>query len=189
MDQLIDGLLGLSRISRAELVREHVDLSRMAREVGVRLRETNPSRQVELAVHDRLVAQGDACLLAAVVENLMGNAWKFTRKLVDARIEVGRMVRDGGSIFFVRDNGAGFDPAYAHKLFGAFQRLHGTAEFEGTGVGLATVARIVRRHGGEVWAEGKVGGGATFFFTLGLPESLGSPESMASQSPARIEGG
>jgi signal transduction histidine kinase len=183
MGQLIDGLLGLSRVSRAELAREQVDLSRMAREVGVRLRETNPSRQVELAVHDRLVAQGDACLLAAVLENLIGNAWKFTGRLVDARIEVGRMVRGSSSIFFVRDNGAGFDPAYAHKLFGVFQRLHSTAEFEGTGVGLATVARIIRRHGGEVWAEGKVDGGATFFFTLGPPES------MASQSPARIKGG
>jgi signal transduction histidine kinase len=165
MAQLIDGLLGLSRLTRAELAREKVDLTSLARQAVARFREAEPGRRVEVVVQEGLAAEGDPRLLAAVFENLLGNAWKFTKKSASARIEVGRM-EDGGETFFVRDNGAGFDQAYVHKLFGAFQRLHGADEFEGSGIGLATVQRIVRRHGGKIWAEGEVDRGATFFFTL-----------------------
>ncbi len=165
MTRLIDDLLELSRISRAEFQRQAVDLSETARAVIARLRRAAPQRQVDLVVPDRLLAEGDGNLLTIVFENLIGNAWKFTAKQPQARIEVG-VVGNGRRAYFVRDNGAGFDMAHAAKLFGMFQRLHSTAEFEGTGVGLATVQRIVRRHGGRIWAEGAVGCGATFFFTL-----------------------
>lgn len=166
MSQLIDGLLGLSRLTRGNLLREKVDLTQLAQVTGARLREANPERQVELTVHEGLVANGDASLLAATLDNLLGNAWKFTSKRAHPRVEFGRRMDDGHPVFFVRDNGAGFDQAYAHKLFGAFQRLHSSTEFDGSGIGLATVQRIVRRHGGRVWAEGAVGHGATFYFTL-----------------------
>jgi PAS domain S-box-containing protein len=166
MGHLIDGLLSLSRVSRAELRREHVNLTRVARAIGGRLQEADEQRDVELVVQEGLMVEGDANLLVAVMENLLGNAWKFTGRQPKARIEVGLTRKDGQSAYFVRDNGAGFDMAYAGKLFGAFQRLHGVAEFPGTGIGLATVQRIVRRHGGQVWAEGEDGRGATFFFTL-----------------------
>jgi PAS domain S-box-containing protein len=166
MALLIDDLLSLSRVSRAELRREPVNLTSMARRVAKRLRETDGNRDVTVVVHDGLAAEGDANLLAAVLENLLGNAWKFTSQRLDARIEVGLTSKGGRTAFFVRDNGAGFDMAYVGKLFGAFQRLHATTEFSGSGIGLATVHRIVRRHGGEIWAEGAVGRGATFFFTL-----------------------
>jgi PAS domain S-box-containing protein len=166
MGELIDGLLGLSRLSRGEIVRDKVDLTRIAQQSGARLREAHPQRQVELVVHDGLDTQGDARLLTAALDNLLGNSWKFTSKCDHARVEVGRRTEEGRAIFFVRDNGAGFEQAYAHKLFGVFQRLHPTTEFEGSGIGLATVQRIVRRHGGRVWAEGEVGRGATFYFTL-----------------------
>jgi PAS domain S-box-containing protein len=167
MARLIDDLLSLSRVSRAELHREKVNLTLVARTIGERLRETEPGREVEIVVEDGLLAEGDACLLAAVMENLLGNAWKFTGNQPRAHIRVGRASKDGQPAYFVRDNGAGFDMAHVGKLFGAFQRLHTTAEFPGTGIGLATVHRIVRRHGGQVWAEGRVGRGAEFFFTLG----------------------
>ncbi len=166
MSQLIDGLLGLSRLTRGELLREKVDLSQLAQLTGARLREANPGRQVELTVPEGLVANGDASLLAAALDNLLGNAWKFTSKCAHPRVEFGRRMDGSEPVFFVRDNGAGFDQAYAHKLFGAFQRLHSATEFDGSGIGLATVQRIVRRHGGRVWAEGEVGHGATFYFTL-----------------------
>jgi signal transduction histidine kinase len=165
MGRLIDGLLVLSRVTR-EIVREKVDLSELATDSGARLREAHPGRDVELVVHDGLVVLGDARLLAAALDNLLGNAWKFTGKCAHARIEVGEKREDGVRVFFVRDNGAGFDPAYADKLFRAFQRLHSVTEFEGTGIGLATVQRIVQRHGGWIRAEGEVGRGATFYFTL-----------------------
>ena len=166
MGQLIDGLLGLSQVTRSEIARAEVDLTRIARQSGARLREAHPQREVELQVDDGLVAMGDVRLLTAVFDNLLGNAWKFTGKCAHPRIEVGRRRQDGHDVFFVRDNGAGFEQAYVHKLFGAFQRLHGATEFEGSGIGLATVQRIVRRHGGGVWAEGEVGRGAMFSFTL-----------------------
>jgi light-regulated signal transduction histidine kinase (bacteriophytochrome) len=166
MSQLIDGLLDLARVSRGDLSWGQVDLATAARTIGARLRESAPMRDVELVVHDGLDVRGDARLLTAVLENLIGNAWKFTSKVPHARIEVGVRGADGERVFFVSDNGAGFQASYAHKLFGVFQRLHSVAEFEGTGIGLATVQRIVRRHGGRVWAEGEVGRGATFFFKV-----------------------
>jgi two-component system, NtrC family, sensor kinase len=167
MAELIDNLLSLSRITRSELAPEPLDLGAIARDVAERLRRRDPQRRVELVVADGLAAEGDARLLAVVFDNLLGNAWKFSGKRADARIEVGAAEVDGRRAFFVRDNGAGFDMAYGAKLFGVFQRLHSTAEFEGTGIGLATVQRIVHRHGGRIWAEGEVGRGACFFFTLG----------------------
>jgi two-component system NtrC family sensor kinase len=165
MTHLIDDLLGLSHVTRAELQRGPVDLSGIARAVAARLSRRFPEREVELVVVDRLLADGDGRLLTIVFENLIGNAWKFTSKQTQARIEVG-VIDDVRRTYFVRDNGAGFDMAYAAKLFGMFQRLHPAAEFDGTGIGLATVQRIIRRHGGRIWAEAAVGCGATFFFTL-----------------------
>jgi two-component system, NtrC family, sensor kinase len=166
MATLIDDLLALSRVTRSEFRREAVDLTEIARQIGARLQETDPDRRVEFVVADDLCVRGDNNLLALVLENLIGNAWKYSSKRPVARIEVGSVKRKGQPAFFVRDNGAGFDMAYASKLFGVFQRLHSAREFEGTGIGLATVQRIVRRHGGRIWGEGKVDGGATFYFTL-----------------------
>ena len=166
MAALIDGLLSLSRVTRSELRRETVDLAELARNILAQLRRAAPGRNVETVIADDLLAEGDARLLRGLLENLLGNAWKFTGKQGAARIEVGLTDAGGERAYFVRDNGAGFDMAYAAKLFGAFQRLHSASEFEGTGIGLATVQRIVHRHGGRVWAESAVGRGATFFFTL-----------------------
>jgi PAS domain S-box-containing protein len=159
MAELIDDLLLLSRITRAELVRRHVDISASARQIAGEL-ERESHR--EIAIADNLTADADPKLIAIVLQNLLGNAWKFTAKQPDARIEVGRDAEG----FFVRDNGAGFDMQYVDKLFGVFQRLHADSDFQGTGIGLATVRRIVERHGGRVWARGAVGQGATFWFTL-----------------------
>lgn len=166
MGELIDDLLSLSRVTRSEFQREEVDLTAIARTVAARLRQQDTNRRIEITVADGLIAAGDARLLTIAFENLLGNAWKFTRLRADARVEVGSLNECGYDTYFVRDNGAGFDMAYASKLFGVFQRLHPAAEFEGTGIGLATVQRVVRRHGGRIWAEGEVGRGATFFFTL-----------------------
>jgi light-regulated signal transduction histidine kinase (bacteriophytochrome) len=166
MGRLIDALLTLSRVTRSALHREPVDLTALARSVLARLQRNEPERKVELIISDGLIANGDARLLGVVLQNLLGNAWKFTGKCLMARIEVGVRQEEGRPVFFVRDNGAGFDMTYAHKLFGVFQRLHSGAEFEGTGIGLATVQRIIQRHGGRVWAEGAVGRGATVSFTL-----------------------
>lgn len=165
MARLIDDLLSLSRVIRSEFQRERVDLSAIAANVVARLQRDNPDRQVQAVIARPLVASGDVRLLTIALENLIGNAWKFTGKRADARIEVAYR-EEGGGVFMVRDNGAGFDMTYASKLFGVFQRLHTNDEFEGTGIGLATVQRIVRRHGGRIWAEGEIGKGATFFFTL-----------------------
>ncbi len=166
MSGLIDDLLGLARLSRRELVRQKVNVSEVARRVAAELSRQHPSRAVRVEIHDGLSAQADSQLLTIVLENLMGNAWKFTGKRDDALIEVGSKADGRVAPFYVRDNGAGFDMTYADKLFGAFQRLHGDEDFEGTGIGLATVQRIVARHGGQIWAEGEVGKGATFYFTL-----------------------
>jgi PAS domain S-box-containing protein len=167
MAHLIDDLLSLSRVSLADLHKERVNLTTLARAVEERLRAADPERDVEFAVEDGLWVVGDSALLGAVLENLLGNAWKFTSARKRAHIEVGLASKNGRPTFFVRDDGAGFDMAYANKLFRAFQRLHTTTEFPGTGIGLATVRRIVRKHGGQVWAEGELAHGATFFFTLG----------------------
>ncbi len=173
MGQLIDDLLALSRITRHELVRQRVDVSRMAREVGEQLARQEPHREVDFAVADGLEADADARLLRVVFENLLGNAWKFTSRTPQPRIAVGADAPErlaaaarAGPVFFVRDNGAGFDSTHADRLFGPFQRLHAASEFPGTGIGLATVYRIVDRHSGRIWAESVVGSGATFFFTL-----------------------
>jgi len=166
MGQLIDDLLSLSRVGRAEMQREPVDLTALAWAIIGRLREGGPERLLEFVIQEGLTAVGDPQLLEIALSNLLDNAWKFTGKRSGGLIEFGRVCPEGQPVFFVRDNGAGFDPAYADKLFGAFQRLHKASEFPGTGIGLATVQRIVHRHGGRVWAEAAIDRGATFFFTL-----------------------
>jgi signal transduction histidine kinase len=166
MGELIDALLSLARLTRDEMRSETVDLSAMAGEISDNLRRTRPERDVEVLIMPGLVANGDARLLKVALENLLGNAWKFTCKKAHAKIEFGAVRRDGTLTYYVRDNGAGFDQAHADKLFGPFERLHGADEFEGMGVGLATVQRVVHRHGGRIWAEGEVGRGATVYFTL-----------------------
>jgi light-regulated signal transduction histidine kinase (bacteriophytochrome) len=168
MDRLIDELLELSRLTRAEMRHQTVDLSALAREIAAELEHDQPERRAEFVISDGLTANGDARLLRVALWNLLSNAWKFTSREETATIEFGSTARDAGEqrTFFVRDNGVGFDARYADKLFGAFQRLHGPEEFEGTGIGLASVQRIVERHGGKVWAEGAVGEGATIYFTL-----------------------
>jgi len=167
MGQLINDLLGLSRVTRGELKRMDFDLAPQAREVAARLRRSAPERDVDFEIPKSLPVNGDPNLLLAALENLLGNAWKYTARKPSARIEVGRERRGDEDVFFVRDNGAGFDMAFANKLFKPFSRLHSPGEFEGTGIGLATVDRIMARHGGRVWGEGKVGEGATFYFTTG----------------------
>jgi len=165
--RLINDLLGLSKIVRAPLVVTTVDLSRLAREVLKALQENAPTRVAEFAVTDGVSVQGDSGLLRIVLENLLSNAWKFTGRQERTQIEFGSGVdRTGRPVYFVRDNGAGFDPRYAAKLFSPFQRLHSEAQFPGTGIGLATVQRIIHRHGGEIWAESAVDCGAAFYFTL-----------------------
>ena len=166
MALLIDDLLDLSRVTRSPLTRQMVDLSALAREIAAEIEKSQPDRRVRFVIADGLAVRGDPRLLRVLLENLLGNAFKFTQKESEATIEFGAVTRDGGVAYYVRDNGVGFDEAYATKLFGAFQRLHGSEDFEGTGIGLATVQRIVQRHGGKAWAEGAVGKGATFFFTL-----------------------
>jgi len=166
MAQLVDDLLILSRITRHEICRETVDLSTLARAISARLQATQPERQVEFVIAEGVVAKGDEHLLRVVMESLLDNAWKFTAKHPRARIEFGVTQHDGQAAYFVHDDGAGFDMAYANKLFGTFQRLHAMTEFEGTGIGLTTVQRIIDRHGGRVWAEGAMEQGATFYFTL-----------------------
>jgi light-regulated signal transduction histidine kinase (bacteriophytochrome) len=165
MDKLIDDLLKLSRVGRSELQHRQVNLSEVANEIVAELRKTEPERELEIVVTPGLKAMGDERLLRVAVENLLRNAWKFSNRRARARIEFG-VTHDTEPAFFVRDNGAGFDMAYASRLFGVFQRLHAASEFPGTGVGLATVQRIINRHGGRTWATGKTDGGATFYFTL-----------------------
>jgi PAS domain S-box-containing protein len=166
MGALIDDLLNLSKVTRAQILRERLNLSILARNVVADLRKVQPQREVEVQIEEGLETLGDSRLLRIVLENLLGNAWKFTSHRAHATVEIGATQANGGSAFFVRDNGAGFDPAYTDRLFGAFQRLHSAAEFPGTGIGLATAQRIIRRHGGKIWAEGAVDRGATFYFTV-----------------------
>jgi PAS domain S-box-containing protein len=166
MSQLIDDLLNLARVSRGEMRHEQVDLSAMAKVILTDLQNGEPQRSVECVVPEGVAAQGDPRLLRVVLENLLGNAWKFTKKKPQARIELGVAKQDGQQVYFVRDDGAGFDMTYVGKLFGTFQRLHAAEDFSGSGVGLATVQRIIHRHGGRVWAQGAEGKGATFTFTL-----------------------
>ena len=172
MGRLIDDILRLSRVTRAELRREALDVGSKAARVIEQLRLVEPDRNVVVTIAPNLEGIGDPPLVRVVLENLIGNAWKFTRHRSPAHIEVGAIEGAEVTTFFVRDDGAGFDMAYADKLFGVFQRLHATADFEGTGVGLATVERIVHKHGGRVWAEGAVGRGATFYFTLGPTDGM-----------------
>jgi signal transduction histidine kinase len=166
MSRLIDDMLNLSRVTRSPIHREPLDLSGMAHSVIEELHQAEPERKVEFTIKDGLTATGDSALLRAALENLLRNSWKYTSGHASAKIEFGQIRENGKSPFFVRDDGAGFDPRFADRLFGAFQRLHTEAEFAGTGIGLATVQRIIHRHGGEIWAEGEVEKGATFYFTL-----------------------
>jgi light-regulated signal transduction histidine kinase (bacteriophytochrome) len=171
MAELIDDLLALSRVTRTEVRRSRVDLSALARARLDDLQRLEPQRRVETVIAPGIFAEADPQLAAIALDNLLGNAWKFTSKRAEARIELG-VVSDGGELtYFVRDNGAGFDMAYRDKLFGVFQRLHAEVEFAGTGIGLATVARIAARHRGRIWAEAAVGEGATFYFTLAEPDA------------------
>jgi PAS domain S-box-containing protein len=169
MGELIDDLLGLSRAASQDLVLTSVDVSGLAEGILADLREAQPSRRVETVVAPLMRASADPTLLRVILVNLLENAWKFTSRHKQARIEVGLQESDGERDFFVRDDGAGFDPAYSRNLFAAFQRMHAPGEFEGTGIGLATVQRLVARHGGRVWADAEVEEGATFYFTLPGP--------------------
>ena len=167
MGRLIDDLLQLADVSRSDLDRRPVDLSSLARVIALELGRGEPQRQVAVRITDGVVADCDPRLARVVLENLLGNAWKYSSKRADAAIEFSEAVQEGQRVYVVRDNGVGFDMAYYGKLFQPFQRLHGVDEFEGTGIGLATVRRVVERHGGRVWAEATLGSGAAFYFTFG----------------------
>jgi light-regulated signal transduction histidine kinase (bacteriophytochrome) len=171
MSQLIDDVLYLSRVTRADLREQEIDLSAIAGLILTRLQESEPDRKVEVKLRPGVVVIGDGQLLKIAMENLLENAWKFTAKEPESRIEFGTTQAGGEATYFVRDNGAGFDMTYADRLFGPFQRLHQQGEFPGNGIGLATVQRIIHRHGGRVWAEGLLGQGATFYFTMGRSRS------------------
>jgi light-regulated signal transduction histidine kinase (bacteriophytochrome) len=166
MSQLIDDMLNLARVTRRSMQRETVDLSSLAKSIARDLSTEEPDRQVEFSIAEGLTADADSGLMKIAMQNLIGNAWKYTSAHDRARIEFGRTDQNGHSAYFVKDDGAGFDPRYVERLFGAFQRLHAATQFPGTGIGLATVQRIIHRHGGQVWAEGGVERGATFYFTL-----------------------
>lgn len=166
MGELIDALLKLSKLTRAEMRIGKIDLSTVAKRILDSYQVHQPERQVEVVIEDNLTIQGDAKLFRVMMENLLSNAWKFTGNQVQAKIEVGMTIKNGRRVYFIRDNGAGFSMEYAGKLFGAFQRLHDIDEFSGSGIGLATVQRIVNRHGGVIWGEGAINRGATFYFSL-----------------------
>ena len=166
MAQLIDDLLNLARVTRGEMRHEAVDLAAMAKDIVANLQKEDPQRVVQFAVQEEITGQGDPRLLHLVLENLLGNAWKFTSKKPQAHIELKAQRQNGKTVYSVCDDGSGFDMAYADKLFGTFQRLHASSDFPGTGVGLAIVQRIIQRHGGRTWAKGAEGKGATFSFTL-----------------------
>jgi PAS domain S-box-containing protein len=167
MCKLVNDLLDLSRLSRQELSRTEVDMSALAASMVSGLREADSGRSVEISIEDGINASADQPLMEIVLSNLIGNAWKFTSKISKARIEFGTIEKGGKTVYYVRDNGAGFNFKYATKMFQPFHRLHSDEDFEGTGIGLAIVERVIRRHGGKVWAEGKVGKGASVCFTLG----------------------
>ena len=166
MARLIDDLLQLSKLTRKDMQREHVNLSALAISITQDLQRNQPERRTKFIIAENLTTIGDKQLLHVMLENLIGNSWKFTGKKSDPTIEFNSTNNNGRSVYYVKDNGAGFDMEYADKLFGAFQRLHSINEFEGTGIGLANVQRIIHRHGGKVWAEGSIDQGATFYFTL-----------------------
>jgi light-regulated signal transduction histidine kinase (bacteriophytochrome) len=163
---MINAMLNLSRLGKNEIQREPVNLSELAALTTQELRHSDPTRQVEFEIMPGLVADGDNKLLHIVVENLLGNAWKFTSRKQDAKITFGMTEKNGKRAYYVKDNGVGFNMTYAEQLFKPFQRFHSAAEFPGTGVGLASIQRIIKRHGGKVWAEAETGKGATFYFTL-----------------------
>ena len=167
MGELIDDLLQLSRISRQSLQRQSIDLSQLAEEISTQLHDQEPDRSVQWHIEKDLKAHGDARLLRIVLENLLNNACKYTSKTSQARVDFFSEKQGDETVYCVRDNGAGFDMAHIDKLFGAFQRLHKDSEFPGTGIGLATVQRIIHRHGGRIWAEAEPSKGASFYFTLG----------------------
>ncbi|HEY5603003.1 MAG TPA: ATP-binding protein [Gammaproteobacteria bacterium] len=173
MGELIDDLLNLSRTSRHEMTLESVDISTIAKDVISRLLSEHPHRKADIAFEDGLFANADPQLMRIALENLIGNAFKYTSKTQHTKLEFGATKADGETVFYVRDNGAGFDMTYVGRLFGPFQRLHGRDEFEGSGIGLAIVARIIKRHGGRIWAQGKVNEGATFYFTLSPEKPTG----------------
>lgn len=166
MNSMIDSLLSLSQLSAQPLARQPVDLSQLAGFVVEELRRSAPERSVTVHIQPRMVVQGDPTLLRMVLENLLGNAWKYSAKCAQAQIRFEAQLEEGQWTYRVSDNGAGFDMRFADRLFGVFQRLHSASDFQGTGVGLASVRRIVRRHGGDIWAESAVGEGARFYFTL-----------------------
>ena len=174
--RLVTDLLELSRVTRSDLRRRNVDLSTLAAAVAEELRTADPGRTCTLVVQPGMVASGDEALIRVVLANLVGNAWKFTSKKADAHIEVGVEEGPEGPVFFVRDDGVGFESARASELFAPFRRLHRQADFPGTGVGLAIVQRAIRRHGGRVWVESSPGRGATFRFTLPPPDTSGPSE-------------
>lgn len=167
MNGLISDILVLSRATQSELIMNDVDLSALARDLIAEFQQKDPNRTVEVVIEDEMTVRGDPRFLSVVLQNLLSNAWKYSSKTHRPRIEVGHRVGDGQTVFHVRDNGAGFDPAHADSLFVAFQRLHTAEEFEGIGIGLATVKKIIDRHGGRIWAESSPGNGATFYFTIG----------------------
>jgi PAS domain S-box-containing protein len=183
MARMIDDLLDLSRATRVELRRERVDVSAVARDVLDELRDADPGRDVQAAVADDLVAGGDPHLIRLILHNLLGNAWKFTARRSPAVIRVDAITRHEAPVFTISDNGAGFDMRYVAKLFDPFQRLHSTADFEGTGIGLAIVHRIVQRHGGRIWSESEPGQGATFFFTLAGDGRIQAPNETDVRTP------
>lgn len=172
MDRLIHDVLGLSRVGRGAMNVELVDLSATAREIATQLRRTDPSRAVEFAIEPDMTAHGDVALMRVALHELLENAWKYTGKHPTARIEVGTCENGGTTAYFVRDDGAGFDMEHADKLFAPFRRLHNESEYEGTGIGLATVKRVVHRHGGHVWADAEPEKGATFYFTLDVADAV-----------------
>lgn len=174
MTELIDDLLNLSRVTTSVMHAEAVDLAAIARSIMEELCRTAPDRKLEFVAPEKEEVHGDARLLRIVLDNLLRNSWKYTSRQDHARVEFGKIMLDGQAAYYVKDDGSGFDPRQADRLFQPFHRLHSAAEFPGNGVGLATVRRIVQRHGGEVWAQGALGKGATFFFTLGSPRTSGA---------------